>query len=411
MRATPHLLSITLWALALTSCLEQERWLFEALPTDAPDSPDLDSRDASCSPMLCSPDQCGVFPNGCGGVVDCGPCSSVRCPATFTPLFGDVLTPELMAVTPDDALLYLSKNGSNPISEWPILGERGPVDLIDGVAIRRLVATQDYIFATTWSGLLRLRRLGRPSELPRRTDLSPSFEWNTIAALASHGERVWMTTRQPPTIWRVDEAQAALVAAATPEAVPAYELLAVTAQHVTWAAQDAQGAWLLEQLTLVDGAPAPPAPPSRRWAAQPGEQITHLLAMADGELILLTQRDQGAQAQASLWRWAPQAPEPTLVRQWGGVEWLGLAALDAGRVALARTARGRFQDGWMVTTLELDRAREQVIFSVSAGSTLTPARRPLVSDGRCVFIAYQYTFSVQRQSMGDIGWVRAESPP
>lgn len=389
LRKSPAPLLALSLLLSLSGCIDQERWLFEVRPDT---QQDMSSADASCTPKLCSPSQCGVFEDGCGGVIDCGPCSSARCPAKFEVLFSDVLNPNMLHHDPaSDTLFFVNKNGSNPIAEWFVGQEPTIVNLTDGSSTAGFVPTADYVYYFN-SKLQRLRRRDRP-ELPYRVEVTLP----RVAALVRHNEQLWATTQEPPALWVINTPSTQATQLRSLAQAPVRNFLSSTSERLAWVTR-ANGQEQVVTFPLDNS-----ADPQTEWQT-PGK-IVELIATSN-TLSWLAKEEQTL----SLWSMAPNAP-PTLITQWDDVEPLDLKPLDEGRVLLARALGASFRQGWHVSTVSLLNGAESVIFSVDNGVGFTPALEPLATDGQCAFIAYQYQFRVQRSERGDIGWVRIDSPP
>lgn len=76
-------------------------------PSDA-STADGDSDAQSCSPRVCTPCECGPTDDGCGQVLDCGPCPELK---DCTDIYGSVDDFELCEQTDDHCSFSVTKNG------------------------------------------------------------------------------------------------------------------------------------------------------------------------------------------------------------------------------------------------------------------------------------------------------------
>jgi len=261
-------------ALMCAGCIDQEQALFEL---NAPPE-DMGPGGEMCVPATCEPGACGAQLDGCGEVLDCGPCSSARCPATFEVLFSNVLAPNLLQYDPArDALMFVSERGSNPLSQWNI-GDWVPGTPPESVKLRQRGSTARYRLAssatylgnnqgTTW-------RLLRNAEDPGQRQEVLGFD---SVGMSSLGDDVWVSVLEPSRLLRFSSPMTEPTLSVALDAAPVDDLIAVGPEHVWWAERQPEGGMNLRTLTRSADALALP---STVWSTE--VDITTLIAREQG---------------------------------------------------------------------------------------------------------------------------------
>jgi len=351
---------------------------------DAPDQ---------CVPAACAEDACGAVQDGCGGVLDCGPCSSARCPRDFEILFPDVLNPARLVYEPvDDALFYLDANGSNRVWEWRIGLEDEGRQIRQSGAVKGYATTRDAVYLWAANGTFRVRRRGRElGSWQERFDIDGT-------AIASHGDDVWFTTTEPAALWHVRSPSTRYTSVSQLTGSPRPNLLAADATSLWWVEASAG------THTLKTRARTELSPTADVFRTQ--QRITQLITWSEGVCVAVE-----SETSTTLWC-TPSKQEPLrLVSTWAPSFVFDLDALDDERVIVARTLGDGYNRGWQVSTVSPGTQVESVRFSVPTGGDIAPGIEPVTTDGTCLYLSYQNEFRVQRDQRGAIGWLRLDAAP
>ena len=396
-RLFPYVLLVPL-GLCL-GCVDQTDTLFERIQapgplTDASATAPAAPQDM-CQPLRCGPQACGVRQDGCGQTLDCGPCVASRCPATFEVLKVNLTNPRLMVYRrQEDALFYTTSNGSHRIQTASLQAPESPSrQLTETGSVRQLVVTGDALYRSTASSSSVLWRTSLVEGGPARVRLDLE---SPVSALSSEpeGQRVWVTTTEPDALWSLQAPETELTKRTDLPEPPAPKLLAVTPELVWWV--DTKGTLrALSQDSLT--------PLEMTWSFSGS---LSLLRARQGQacLVVRTQED------ASLWCVSPRRAQAEQIRSWQDSTVLDFRLLDSGRWLVARTTRPKLSEGWLVSVISATPPLESTLFFAPAGG-VAPANDPLLTDGQCALIAYQYEARLQRDLPGDIGWVSIDRPP
>jgi hypothetical protein len=379
-------------ALGLATCADEERTLFvERGLADAAPTPDDASTDA-CVLLTCAPEACGAVPDGCGGALDCGPCTSARCPDVVEPLFVGIQTPQRpLYDARDDALFFLDANGSNRINE--VLLRQDLSRIRESGDVLHYAFGLDTVYGIGTGQTFRIRRRGR--------ELDP---WLT-RTVATEGldvidGEVWFTQAEPPTLWRTLAPDLTLEPMGDLGAAPVFGLLRASARTLWWVERDGDGDHLVTRARQGD------ATHQRRWSAP--SPITSLVTRGEG--ACLTTGGTRDEPEMALWCTTAPDAEPVAIRSWGSAKLLDLDALDADRVLLARARSSDRTAEWLVGTVSTQTGAESVVFTTPRGG-LAPGNAPVATDGTCLFLTYRYAHNSQDRGPGDVAWVRIDAPP
>jgi len=379
----PHIL-IAL-SLLLTSCVEHESTLFERR---AREPQDMSGGQDACVPQTCGEGECGAGDDGCGAPLDCGPCTTARCPGAFEALLPRVLNPSnLQYDAGTDRLVYTSENGSLRLNELRLDGSADTSQLRNIQTLKHYALTTSAVYAGNHTEFF---RIGRPGQDVRFERLLFGAE-----SAASHGEDVWYTTPEPGTLWRLRAPETMAERVLDLTAAPAKNLLVVDDDTIWWV----EGTGDLMALERAN-------PTSATLTFQSQDPITRMVSWNQG-VCLSTEADTGP----ALWCSASPTEPLEQVGTWGPSIVFDLDTLDGDRVILARTLTDRFNRGWQISTYAPRTGTEDVQFSVPTGGGIAPAFAPVTTDGTCLFLGYQETYVVQRSRAGPIGWLRLDAVP